>query len=122
MYIQTKLFALTAAQLEYAHCGFNRLVLAGFVIAGLAQPALALETGSPDKTTQADCQQAAMAVNQGIKSRLPANPEVVQAILNLKHQADKLCHNGSSQSGLAKLQQAAVLLESGTLPAKPLQQ
>ncbi|MEQ1557530.1 MAG: hypothetical protein ABL933_01150 [Methyloglobulus sp.] len=91
-------------------------------MAGSVNTALAVESGTPVTATEADCQQATLVVNQGIKSRLPADPELAQAILNLKHQGDELCHNGSNKSGLAKLQQAAALLESGTLPATPSQQ
>lgn len=121
MNIQTKLFALTATQLEYANCGFNRLILAGLFIAGVAQPTLATEAASPGASDRS-CQQAIMDVHHGIRSRLPADPKLAQAILNLTHQGDELCLNGSSQFGLAKLQQAAELLESGTLLATPSQQ
>ena len=99
MNIQTKLIVLPVTRFANAYCGVGRLMLAGLLVAGLVHPALAVESATPVTATETNCQQAAMDVNQGIKSRMPADPEVAQVILNLKHQGDELCHNGSSESG-----------------------
>lgn len=117
MNIQMKLITLLALRFARAFCGCTRFILAGLLIAGTTTPALAVDLASPATATQADCQQAQMTVNEGIKSRLPANPEVAQTILNFKHQGDELCRNDAYQLGLAKLQQATALLESAMLPS-----
>lgn len=122
MNTQTKIIALNATRFGYAPYGFSRLMLIGLLLTGLMHPALAVETATPNMASDRNCQQGSMDVQQGIKSRLPADPKKAQAILNLKHQGDELCHNGSNRSGLAKLQQAASLLGSVALPDQTPQQ
>jgi hypothetical protein len=116
MNIQTKSTALLATRFTHPYCGMGCLLLSGLLIAGFVHPAMAVESATPVTTTEADCRQTLMAVDEGMKSRMPADPEVAQAVLNLRREGNELCHQGSKQSGQSKLQQAAALLESGALP------
>ncbi len=116
MNIQTKLTSLPVTRFAYPYCGVGCLMLSGLLMAGFVHPAMAVESTSPATGTQADCQQTLMAVDEGMRSRMPADPEVAQAVLNLRREGSELCHQGSKQSGQSKLQQAATLLELGALP------
>ena len=114
--------ALKAPGLFLPYSGWRRFMLTGLLMSGTAIPVLAVETASPATATQADCQQAAMAINQGMKSHMPANPEVAQTILNLKHQGDTLCQQESYKDGLGKLHEASAILDAPALPVTPLPQ
>lgn len=109
MNIKTKSTFSSVRAFKHSYVGCVALIVAG----GLVQPALAVEVTHP---TAANCQQTMSAIEQGIRSRMPADPVVAQVILNRWQEGRKLCGQGSNPLGLSKLQQAATILESGVLP------
>ncbi|MGZ8945642.1 MAG: hypothetical protein ACXW1W_09465 [Methylococcaceae bacterium] len=70
-----------------------------------------------------DCMEPLQKVHQGIALQPPADPVVLQEILALRHDGEKLCRDGNAQDGIKKLEQALGLFPAnGLLPASALPQ
>lgn len=62
-----------------------------------------------------DCAQERMAVTQALSAHLPADPQLVKDALLLRREGEVLCQQGDAESGRAKLNKAAAVLNPDSI-------